>query len=308
LHSIIEDVGTFASELTRIAEVVVPPLATVLEELIPVVSDLSDEFSDFIKQRNSAIDTLISEFNTLRNESTTTGTVIDETLNAIDGAFDSVVEAIKDSLGRLNFVPLVGQINAISSAVQALIDGLNELSGVDIDVDIPTVDDIVSGGGSDSDGSDESQGPDAGRDGDRTSGGSPDAGRDGDRTSGGEEDDDDPIAGPSPDPDPVPVTPTPSPRTPDPEPPEPDPPSSGGTGPGLISPDPTRLSTGGLIEEAGAAILHSGERVVPAAQVRDRGGASSGVQIDNLTVNADTRQGGREAGKALKRELKRFDI
>jgi hypothetical protein len=36
--------------------------------------------------------------------------------------------------------------------------------------------------------------------------------------------------------------------------------------------------------------------------------SGGGIQIQNLTVNADSRSGGRAAGRALKRELKRFDI
>jgi hypothetical protein len=72
---------------------------------------------------------------------------------------------------------------------------------------------------------------------------------------------------------------------------------------------PSPLNTGGLIESSGLATVHAGERVVPEAQITDRGRIeSSGVQIQNLTVNADSRSGGRAAGRALKRELKRFDI
>jgi uncharacterized protein YjbJ (UPF0337 family) len=72
---------------------------------------------------------------------------------------------------------------------------------------------------------------------------------------------------------------------------------------------PSPLNTGGLIENSGLATLHSGERVIPEAQVTDRGRVrNSGVQIQTLTVNADSRSGGRAAGRALKRELKRFDI
>jgi hypothetical protein len=70
------------------------------------------------------------------------------------------------------------------------------------------------------------------------------------------------------------------------------------------------VSTGGLIEETGAAIVHEGERVVPEAQVSDRGPApvTGGFTIENLTVHASGRAEGREAGRALKQELKRFDI
>jgi hypothetical protein len=36
--------------------------------------------------------------------------------------------------------------------------------------------------------------------------------------------------------------------------------------------------------------------------------SGGGIQIQNLTITADSRSGGRAAGRALKRELKRFDI
>jgi hypothetical protein len=71
-------------------------------------------------------------------------------------------------------------------------------------------------------------------------------------------------------------------------------------------------ATGGFVASTGRAIIHEGERVVPKAQITDRGRVevSSGntMTIENLTVNANSRSGGRAAGRALKRELKRFDI
>jgi Flp pilus assembly pilin Flp len=70
-------------------------------------------------------------------------------------------------------------------------------------------------------------------------------------------------------------------------------------------------ATGGFVASTGRAIIHEGERVVPEAQITDRGQvetSSGGITIENLTVNADSRSGGRTAGRALKRELKRFDI
>jgi hypothetical protein len=75
-------------------------------------------------------------------------------------------------------------------------------------------------------------------------------------------------------------------------------------------PSPLGAATGGLIESTGIATVHSGERVVPEAQITDRGRveASGGMTIENLTVDANSRSEGRAAGKALKRELKRFDI
>jgi gas vesicle protein len=78
------------------------------------------------------------------------------------------------------------------------------------------------------------------------------------------------------------------------------------------------VATGGVVGETGMAVIHQGERIVPDAQVDQRGrldasdirgmGSAAGVEIQSLTVNADSRSGGRAAGRALKRELKRFDI
>jgi hypothetical protein len=68
------------------------------------------------------------------------------------------------------------------------------------------------------------------------------------------------------------------------------------------------LATGGLIESTGGAVLHEGERVVPAAQVSERGPAPGGVTINIESINASGRAEGRAAGQALKNELKRFGI
>jgi len=68
------------------------------------------------------------------------------------------------------------------------------------------------------------------------------------------------------------------------------------------------FATGGLIDSGGLAVLHSGERVIPAAQAAERGPAPTGISIQNLTVNASSRAEGRQAAKGLKDELKRFDI
>lgn len=73
----------------------------------------------------------------------------------------------------------------------------------------------------------------------------------------------------------------------------------------------TGLATGGLIESAGAAILHAGERVVPSAQVTDRGAvdASEGeTRIIIERIEASGRQEGRDAAKALRDELDALDI
>jgi hypothetical protein len=70
-------------------------------------------------------------------------------------------------------------------------------------------------------------------------------------------------------------------------------------------------ATGGVVESTGGAVLHEGERVVPAAQVADRGPApikNDGVTVNINNLSASSRAEGRQAAKGLKDELKRFDI
>lgn len=64
-----------------------------------------------------------------------------------------------------------------------------------------------------------------------------------------------------------------------------------------------QLDTGGFIESAGVAMLHAGEQVVPKADV-NRGGAGDGGDQYNVTVVADSEEGGRRAGKAFVNELR----
>lgn len=85
----------------------------------------------------------------------------------------------------------------------------------------------------------------------------------------------------------------------------------GATGQGVHPAYGPSLDTGGFVERSGLAMIHSGERVVPSAQVSDRGPApieSGGAEIIIEQLNASGRDEGREAGKALKDELRSFDI
>lgn len=67
------------------------------------------------------------------------------------------------------------------------------------------------------------------------------------------------------------------------------------------------LDTGGLIEEAGLAMLHAGEEVVPAAEVdRDRSGGGTTIVIKR--IEASGREEGRAAGEALRDELDALDV
>jgi len=72
------------------------------------------------------------------------------------------------------------------------------------------------------------------------------------------------------------------------------------------------MATGGLVTDATQAIVGEGgesEAVMPLSKLEqfvDR--PSNGITIENLVINASGRREGREAGEALKRELKRFNI
>ena len=177
-------------------------------------------------------------------------------------AFDGAVDAIGKAFDRLDFGPLVSGLDGIGDNVEDLIGGLNSLSGVNIDVDIPSFDglmsrakDIVGGSSSgDSSGS----------------------------TSGGNSNDGGGGGGPS------------------------------GVTAGIPTSPLTALATGGIVTDATQAIIGEGsesEAVLPLSRLEqfvDR--PSGGVTINDLVINASGRREGREAGEALKRELKRFDI
>lgn len=64
-----------------------------------------------------------------------------------------------------------------------------------------------------------------------------------------------------------------------------------------------RLATGGFIERGGLALLHPGERVLPAAEA-DRRGGGGGVTIRSLTIHASSRREGRAAAKGFAEELR----
>ena len=73
--------------------------------------------------------------------------------------------------------------------------------------------------------------------------------------------------------------------------------------------DLPQLDTGGFIEEAGLAMLHAGEEVVPAAEVpRERDGGGGGTTVVIERIEASGREEGRAAGRALRNELDALDI
>jgi len=212
---------------------------------------------------------------------------------AFRDAFNAAVSAIGDAFDRLSFGSFENALDEVAGGVRSLIDSLNELSGVNINVDVPSFDSLLDRAKDlvepepqpqpqppdDDDDDDDNPGdPD-----DRNESGG-DTGVDGERGKSPDdvldEPDDDGPGGPVSDPDP-----------------------GDGT--------PGAVATGGFIEADGMAMLHEGERVLPDSQITDRGEAEiagSGVTIGQLTVNASGRAEGRAAGRALKRELKRFDI
>ena len=71
-----------------------------------------------------------------------------------------------------------------------------------------------------------------------------------------------------------------------------------------------QLDTGGRIASDGLAMLHAGERIMPAAQVRERGPqptGESGTRIEEVTImvmgTGDARTDGRNVARAFQREL-----
>jgi hypothetical protein len=174
-------------------------------------------------------------------------------------------------------------IDPIENTISGLIEEVNELLSLIDDIQVPDVD-IPSGGGGGDSGSGSSGDSGSGSSGDSGSGSS--GGLDSGFTDG--------RPGPS---DEIGT------------------PGYGGDGDDDVS---VGLNRGGVIGATGLAMVHRGERIIPDAQVDERGrldpsdvrgmSGGGGVQIENLTVNADSRSGGRAAGRALKRELKRFDI
>ena len=79
---------------------------------------------------------------------------------------------------------------------------------------------------------------------------------------------------------------------------------------GPVIPSGPLLDTGGLVEETGRAVVHEGERVVPAAQVSDRGEveAGGGTTVVIERIEASGRAEGRAAGRALRDELDALDV
>lgn len=72
--------------------------------------------------------------------------------------------------------------------------------------------------------------------------------------------------------------------------------------------DISGIDTGGFIESTGRAIVHEGERVVPAAQVSDRGGVDAGTTVVIERIEASGRGEGRDAARALRDELDALDV
>jgi len=183
-------------------------------------------------------------------------------LHPLSDAFDAAIEAIGDAFGRLNFGPFESALDAVADGVQTLIDSLNELSGVDIDVDIPSFDGLL-------DRAEEIVEPE------------PEP-----EPEPPDDDDDDPstgvgsgIGGSIPG--------------------APSDPDNDGTVREPRGRRPNPLATGGFVEGAGAAMLHAGERVLPESQVSDRGEAS--FDPDSVAKGVDNSSAVQELSAKLDR-------
>lgn len=156
--------------------------------------------------------------------------------------FDAAVEAIAQPFNQLNFSGLTNSLDDIADAVGDLISSLNNLSGVDISASIPDFDDVEDffEGIFDNQEQEETYQPPDDDDDDGTDtndDGGLDAGGFGDELGG------DPAG------------------------------DSGGfvSMPDPGSDTPGAVDTGGYVESTGLATIHEGERIVPNAQVTDRG-------------------------------------
>jgi phage-related protein len=262
---------------------------------------LSDAFEAVADQLFGAGGIVTRLVGNVRDSLNQLATFVEETFGvdieqAFRDAFNAAVSAIGDAFDRLSFSSFENALDQVADGVRGLIDSLNELSGVNINVDVPSFDSLLDRAKEIVEPEPEPEPePDPGDDGDDENPGDPD-----DRNeSGGDTGVD---GGRSKDPDDVLDEPDDEPA-----PDEGDAGAGGGAGGGSI------VATGGYVEETGRALIHEGERVLPAAQITDRGkadlaGDAGGVTIGQLTVNASGRAEGRAAGRALKRELKRFDI
>jgi|APHM01.1.fsa_nt_gi hypothetical protein len=65
-------------------------------------------------------------------------------LQPLVDVFDNTINGIGDAFDRIDFSPLTNALDGISNGVQNLIDSLNELAGVDIDVDVPSFDELLA--------------------------------------------------------------------------------------------------------------------------------------------------------------------
>ena len=71
-----------------------------------------------------------------------------------------------------------------------------------------------------------------------------------------------------------------------------------------------KVNTGGFIEESGLANVHEGERVIPKAQVSDRGPVETGPKTEIVIeeLHASGRREGQQAARGLKREMRRQGV
>jgi len=158
--------------------------------------------------------------------------------------FDSVAQAITQPFEQVNFSELTEALDDLAIETDLLIASLNTLGGVNIDAEIPNFTDVQDyfEGIFDNQEQEQTYQPPDDDSSDTNDDGGLDAGGFGDELGG------DPAGGSSD-----------------------DPPSSGGAGGGGGTAGGTIAATGGYVDSTGLATIHEGERIVPDAQVTDRG-------------------------------------
>jgi len=333
LPQIIEGFAAFSDSVLDIAETVTPVVVPALVELIDLIGDASEYYADWVENSERNERKLIQSWRNLKERvrvaigrlqnkiTAATATVRQfgdrasaavadfrsavaseinsaETrlsefsswvktagANAIGGAFDAVADAVMSPLDGIEFGGITETLDSLLDTAESVADTIDSIEIPSFDIGVPPEQQEPGNSG---------QGIFPGLP------GIPD-GLEYDQPSyadgGGGGDDDDGGSDPSP-------------ASPD---------IGDGGADGVSDPrgDPdvgdgvSGLATGGLIESTGAAILHAGERVVPEAQIADRGPApiqGGGLTINIESVNASGRAEGRAAGQALKNELKRFGI
>lgn len=275
LPQIIDLFGGFADSVLDIANTVIPVIVPPLTTLVDLLGDASGAIARWIERSDQGRDKISSDALFLKSTYQEVASTITEAwsyltgtgegslygdvragferlrnyfastfhLGALENAFNAAVSGIGDAFDRLNFSGFENALDSVAGGVRSLITSLNDLAGVDIDVDVPTFDDLLDEARSIVDPAPEPEpepDPGAGDDGDDNTTGDVDpGGQNPDERDGVGDDrqgvDDDPA--------------------------------------GTVGAGGTDAHTGGFIASGGPVTLAAGERVLPAGQVTDRGRA-----------------------------------